>query len=177
MFDYRVEYFGEKMSGICFTVNGWVQSYGSRCTRPPVIYGDVTRPAAMTVEEFKWAQSLTSKPVKGMLTGWYFTGGCIRYCLLRMIVLNLRFAPYHLNLYVLSSPGPVTILNWSFPRKDVSRSYQAFQIGLALREEVKDLEAAGCRVIQVDEPAIREGLPLKNERWPGYLEWAVNAFR
>ncbi|GMH38377.1 hypothetical protein BSKO_06261 [Bryopsis sp. KO-2023] len=136
-----VEYFGEKMEGICFTLNGWVQSYGSRCTRPPIFYADISRPSPMTVEEFKWAQDLTPKPVKGMLT------------------------------------GPVTILNWSFPRKDIPRSAQAFQLGLALREEVKDLEAAGCRVIQVDEPAIREGLPLKKDRWTGYLEWAVDAFR
>lgn len=99
-----VEYFGEKMEGICFTLNGWVQSYGSRCTRPPIFYADITRPEAMTVEEYKWAQDLTKKPVKGMLT------------------------------------GPVTILNWSFPRKDIPRSAQAFQLGLALREEVKDLE-------------------------------------
>lgn len=137
----RVEYFGEKINGICFTQNGWVQSYGSRCTRPPIIYDDIVRPAAMTVEEFEWAQSLTPTPVKGMLT------------------------------------GPVTILNWSFPRKDISRSSQAFQIALAIREEVKDLEVAGCKVIQVDEPAIREGLPLKKENWDGYLEWAVDAFR
>lgn len=109
----RVEYFGQKLDGFCFTEHGWVQSYGSRYVRPPVIYGDVKRQSAMTVKEFKYAQDLTKRPVKGMLT------------------------------------GPVTILNWSFPRKDITRQAQAFQIALALREEVADLESAGCRVIQV----------------------------
>ena len=109
----RVEYFGQKLDGFCFTEHGWVQSYGSRYVRPPVIFGDVKRQSAMTVKEFKYAQDLTKRPVKGMLT------------------------------------GPVTILNWSFPRKDITREAQAFQIALALREEVADLESAGCRVIQV----------------------------
>eukprot|EP00803_Ostreobium_quekettii_P006679 evm.model.scf_2322.1 EVM.evm.TU.scf_2322.1 scf_2322:720-7536(+) len=136
-----VEYFGQKLQGMYFTNNGWVQSYGSRCIRPPIIVGDVHRREPMTIEEYKIAQSLTKKPVKGMLT------------------------------------GPVTILNWSFPRKDISRKAQAMQLALALREEVKDLELAGCKVIQVDEPAIREGLPLKKARWGSYLSWAVDAFR
>lgn len=136
-----VEYFGQQLSGFAFTEHGWVQSYGSRCVRPPIIYGDVARPQPMTVREFQVAQALTAKPVKGMLT------------------------------------GPVTILNWSFPRADISRREQAFQIALALREEVADLEAAGARIIQVDEPALREGLPLKPERWSEYLSWAVDAFR
>lgn len=136
-----VEYFGQQLSGFAFTANGWVQSYGSRYVRPPIIFGDVARPEPMTVREFQVAQALTQKPVKGMLT------------------------------------GPVTILNWSFPRGDISRQEQAFQIALALREEVADLEAAGAQVIQVDEPALREGLPLKLERWSEYLSWAVDAFR
>jgi len=136
-----VEYFGQQLSGFAFTENGWVQSYGSRYVRPPIIFGDVDRPAPMTVREFKVAQALTKKPVKGMLT------------------------------------GPITMLNWSFPRTDVSRQDQAFQIALALREEVADLEAAGAVIIQVDEPALREGLPLKVERWHEYLSWAVDAFR
>ncbi|NWF59160.1 MAG: 5-methyltetrahydropteroyltriglutamate--homocysteine S-methyltransferase, partial [Fischerella sp.] len=136
-----VEYFGQQLSGFAFTENGWVQSYGSRCVRPPIIYGDVARPQPMTVREFQVAQALTQKPVKGMLT------------------------------------GPITILNWSFPRSDISRQEQAFQIALAIRKEVADLEAAGARVIQVDEPALREGLPLKLERWNDYLSWAVDAFR
>lgn len=136
-----VEYFGQQLAGFAFTENGWVQSYGSRYVRPPIIYGDVARPQPMTVREFQVAQALTEKPVKGMLT------------------------------------GPITILNWSFPRVDLSRQEQAFQIALALREEVADLEAAGAQVIQVDEPALREGLPLKLERWNHYLSWAVDAFR
>lgn len=136
-----VEYFGQQLDGFAFTVHGWVQSYGSRCVRPPIIYGDVVRPHPMTVREFQVAQSLTQKPVKGMLT------------------------------------GPVTILNWSFPRADVSRQEQAFQIALALRQEVADLETTGAQIIQVDEPALREGLPLKVERWSTYLSWAVDAFR
>ncbi|MEH2290633.1 5-methyltetrahydropteroyltriglutamate--homocysteine S-methyltransferase [Nostoc sp.] len=136
-----VEFFGQQLSGFAFTENGWVQSYGSRYVRPPIIYGDVVRTAPMTVREFQVAQSLTEKPVKGMLT------------------------------------APVTILNWSYPRTDISRSEQAFQIALALRDEVADLEAAGAKVIQVDEPALREGLPLKVERWNEYLSWAVDAFR
>ncbi|MEH2080327.1 MAG: 5-methyltetrahydropteroyltriglutamate--homocysteine S-methyltransferase [Nostoc sp.] len=136
-----VEFFGQQLSGFAFTENGWVQSYGSRYVRPPIIYGDVVRTAPMTVREFQAAQSLTEKPVKGMLT------------------------------------APVTILNWSYPRTDISKSEQAFQIALALRDEVADLEAAGAKVIQVDEPALREGLPLKVERWNEYLSWAVDAFR
>ncbi|MGI0479696.1 5-methyltetrahydropteroyltriglutamate--homocysteine S-methyltransferase [Geminocystis sp. CENA526] len=136
-----VEYFGQQLSGFAFTEHGWVQSYGSRYVRPPIIFGDIARPEPMTIREFEVAQSLTTKPVKGMLT------------------------------------GPVTILNWSFPRTDISRQDQAFQIALALREEVADLEKAGAKVIQVDEPAFREGLPLKQERWSNYLAWAVDAFR
>jgi len=136
-----VEYFGQQLEGFAFTVHGWVQSYGSRCVRPPIIYGDVSRPHSMTVREFKVAQSLTQKPVKGMLT------------------------------------GPVTAINWSFTRTDIPRRDQAMQIALALREEVADLEAAGAVIVQVDEPALREGLPLKSERWHEYLRWAVDAFR
>lgn len=136
-----VEYFGQQLEGFAFTVHGWVQSYGSRCVRPPIIYGDVSRPYPMTVREFQVAQSLTEKPVKGMLT------------------------------------APTTIINWSFPRADISRREQAFQIALALRREIIDLEAAGAEIIQVDEPALREGLPLKVERWSDYLSWAVDAFR
>jgi 5-methyltetrahydropteroyltriglutamate--homocysteine methyltransferase len=136
-----VEYFAEKLQGFAFTTNGWVQSYGSRCVRPPVIFADLERPAAMTVREFVVAQSFTTKPVKGMLT------------------------------------GPVTILNWSFPRKDITRKQQAFQLALCLRDEVKDLEDAKCAVIQVDEPALREGMPLKAEKKDEYLQWGVDAFR
>lgn len=136
-----VEFFGQQLCGFAFTEHGWVQSYGSRCVRPPIIYGDIERPQPMTLREFKVAQSLTQKPVKGMLT------------------------------------GPVTMLNWSFPRSDIPRSEQAFQIALALRQEVADLEAAGAKIIQIDEPALREGLPLKPERWSEYLTWAVDAFR
>ncbi len=136
-----VEYFGENLDGFAFTQNGWVQSYGSRCVKPPVIIGDVSRPAAITVEWAKYAQSLTEKPVKGMLT------------------------------------GPVTILCWSFPREDVSRETIAKQIALALRDEVEDLEKAGIGIIQIDEPALREGLPLRQSDWAAYLAWAVDAFR
>ncbi|WP_413736192.1 5-methyltetrahydropteroyltriglutamate--homocysteine S-methyltransferase [Sodalis sp. RH21] len=136
-----VEYFGENLDGFVFTQNGWVQSYGSRCVKPPIIIGDISRPEAITVEWAKFAQSLTDKPVKGMLT------------------------------------GPVTILCWSFPREDVSRKTIARQIALALRDEVADLEQAGIGIIQIDEPALREGLPLRQSEWPAYLEWAVEAFR
>ncbi|WP_168385939.1 5-methyltetrahydropteroyltriglutamate--homocysteine S-methyltransferase [Erwinia amylovora] len=136
-----VEYFGEHLDGFIFTHNGWVQSYGSRCVKPPVIIGDVSRPEAITVEWAKYAQSLTDKPVKGMLT------------------------------------GPVTILCWSFPREDVSRETIAKQIALALRDEVEDLEKAGIGIIQIDEPALREGLPLHQSDWAAYLAWAVDAFR
>ena len=136
-----VEYFGENLWGYAFTANGWVQSYGSRCVKPPIIYGDVYRPEPITVETACYAQSLTSKPVKGMLT------------------------------------GPITMLQWSFVRDDQPRSETALQIALALRDEVADLERAGIRVIQIDEPALREGLPLKKRDSPAYLEWAVRAFR
>ncbi|HLW19124.1 MAG TPA: 5-methyltetrahydropteroyltriglutamate--homocysteine S-methyltransferase, partial [Cyclobacteriaceae bacterium] len=136
-----VEYFGEQLSGFAFTKNGWVQSYGSRCVKPPIIYGDVWRPKPMTVYWSKYAQSLTEKVVKGMLT------------------------------------GPVTILQWSFVRDDQSRSATCRQIALAIRDEVTDLEKAGIRIIQIDEPAIREGLPLRQAEWQQYLNWAVEAFR
>jgi 5-methyltetrahydropteroyltriglutamate--homocysteine methyltransferase len=136
-----VEYFAEFLEGFAFTQNGWVQSYGSRCVKPPVIFGDVSRPRPMTVEWSRYAQSLTTRPVKGMLT------------------------------------GPITILQWSFPRNDIPRQQIAWQIALALRAEVQDLEAAGIRIIQVDEPALREGLPLRRADWAAYLEWAVQAFR
>ncbi|WP_378105460.1 5-methyltetrahydropteroyltriglutamate--homocysteine S-methyltransferase [Chryseobacterium sp. sg2396] len=136
-----VEYFGEQLAGFAFTQNGWVQSYGSRCVKPPVIYGDVHRPAPMTVYWSEYAQSLTKKWVKGMLT------------------------------------GPVTILQWSFVRDDQPRSLTCKQIALAIRDEVTDLERAGIRIIQIDEPAIREGLPLRAAEWQNYLRWAVEAFR
>jgi len=136
-----VEYFGEQLKGYCFSKNGWVQSYGTRCVKPPILYGDVIRPEAMTVNWITYAQSLTDKPMKGMLT------------------------------------GPVTILCWSFIRDDQPRSVTCKQIALALREEVKDLEEAGIGVIQVDEPAIREGLPLSRNDWENYLQWAIDCFR
>src|SRR6266581_4558645 len=136
-----VEYFGEQLDGFAFTEHGWVQSYGSRYVKPPIIYGDVSRPKAMTVRWSTFAQSKSARPVKGMLT------------------------------------GPVTILQWSFVRDDQPRAETAKQLALAIRDEVKDLEAAGIRVIQIDEPALREGLPLRRADWPAYLEWAVNAFR
>ena len=136
-----VEYFGELLWGYAFSENGWVQSYGSRCVKPPIIYGDVYRPEPMTVETARYAQSLTDKPMKGMLT------------------------------------GPVTMLQWSFVRDDQPRETTALQLALAIREEVCDLERAGIRVIQIDEPALREGLPLRQGDWAAYLEWAVRAFR
>jgi len=136
-----VEYFGEQLDGFVFSENGWVQSYGSRCVKPPIIYGDVSRPKPMTVRWSRFAQSLSDRPVKGMLT------------------------------------GPVTILQWSFVRDDQPRSQTCRQIALAIRDEVADLEAAGIKVIQIDEPAIREGLPLRRADWLEYLEWSVNAFR
>lgn len=137
-----VQYFGERLDGYVFTTNGWVQSYGSRCVRPPIIVGDISRPAAMTVKESKYAASISKKPMKGMLT------------------------------------GPITCLRWSFPRDDVHQSVQAQQLALALRDEVIDLEAAGIYVIQVDEPALREGLPLrKGTEREKYLTWAVNSFK
>ncbi|MDR8389975.1 5-methyltetrahydropteroyltriglutamate--homocysteine S-methyltransferase [Aliifodinibius sp. S!AR15-10] len=136
-----VEYFGEHFSGFAFTQNGWVQSYGTRGVKPPIIYGDVNRPEAITVKWSTYAQSKTDKPVKGMLT------------------------------------GPVTILQWSFPRDDQPRSDTAKQIALAIRDEVSDLEEAGISAIQIDEPAFREGLPLRRIDWDHYLTWAVDAFR
>jgi 5-methyltetrahydropteroyltriglutamate--homocysteine methyltransferase len=136
-----VEYFGEQLDGYLFTKLGWVQSYGSRCVKPPVIYGDVARRAPMTVRWSRYAQSLTAKPMKGMLT------------------------------------GPVTMLQWSFVRDDLPRETVCRQIALALRDEVHDLEAAGIDVIQIDEPALREGLPLRHTDWPRYLDWAVECFR
>jgi 5-methyltetrahydropteroyltriglutamate--homocysteine methyltransferase len=136
-----VEYFGEQLDGFAFSANGWVQSYGSRCVKPPVIYGDVARPAAMTVAWTVYAQSLTRRPMKGMLT------------------------------------GPITILQWSFVRDDQPRSLTAAQIAWAIRDEVVDLEGAGIGIIQIDEPAIREGLPLRRAGWKPYLEWATRAFR
>lgn len=136
-----VEYFGEQLEGFAISEYGWVQSYGSRCVKPPIIYGDVSRPKPMTVRWSEYAQSLSDRPVKGMLT------------------------------------GPVTILQWSFVRDDQPRSQTCRQIALAIRDEVDDLEAAGIRVIQIDEPAIREGLPLHRANWPEYLDWSVNAFR
>ncbi|GLX16176.1 5-methyltetrahydropteroyltriglutamate--homocysteine methyltransferase [Pseudomonas straminea] len=136
-----VEYFTEQLDGYLFTRFGWVQSYGSRCVKPAIIYGDLSRPKAMTVEWIRYAQSLTGKVMKGMLT------------------------------------GPVTMLMWSFPREDVSREVQARQLALALREEVVDLEAAGIKVIQIDEAAFREGLPLRKAEWQRYLDWATESFR
>jgi 5-methyltetrahydropteroyltriglutamate--homocysteine methyltransferase len=136
-----VEYFGEQLEGFAFTKLGWVQSYGSRCVKPPIIFGDVVRPAPMTVRWSQYAQSLTQRPMKGMLT------------------------------------GPVTVLQWSFVRDDQARSATCRQIALALRDEVSDLEAAGIGIIQIDEPAIREGLPLRRGQWRDYLDWAVEAFR
>jgi 5-methyltetrahydropteroyltriglutamate--homocysteine methyltransferase len=136
-----VEFFGEKLGGFAFTRNGWVQSYGSRCVKPPVIYGDVEFLAPMTVKESLFAQSLTEKPIKGMLK------------------------------------GPTTILNWSFVRDDLPRQQVAFQIALSLRREIEALEVNGIQMIQVDEPALREGLPLKKSKWDEYLDWAVHAFR
>ncbi|MET3379649.1 5-methyltetrahydropteroyltriglutamate--homocysteine S-methyltransferase [Variovorax paradoxus] len=136
-----VEYFGEQLDGYAFSQFGWVQSYGSRCVKPPILFGDISRPKAMTVEWIKYAQSLTQKPMKGMLT------------------------------------GPVTILNWSFVRDDQPRSVSCHQLALAIREEVLDLEKAGVRVIQIDEAALREGLPLRKSQWQEYLDWAVESFR
>ncbi len=136
-----VQYFGEQLSGFAFTKHAWVQSYGSRCVRPPIIYGDVSRPGPMTVEWWRYAQSLTERPMKGMLT------------------------------------GPVTILNWSFVRDDQPRSATCRQIAFAIRDEVIDLEKAGATVVQIDEPALREGLPLRHGEWQAYLDWAVECFR
>jgi len=136
-----VQYFGEQLNGFIFTQLGWVQSYGSRYVRPPIVVSDVSRPSPMTVRWSAYAQSQTQKPMKGMLT------------------------------------GPVTILNWSFPRADVSKEVQSKQLALALRDEVVDLANAGIKAIQVDEPAIREGLPLRKADWDNYLKWAVDSFR
>jgi 5-methyltetrahydropteroyltriglutamate--homocysteine methyltransferase len=136
-----VEYFGEQLDGYAFSQFGWVQSYGSRCVKPPILFGDISRPKAMTVTWIQYAQSLTTKPMKGMLT------------------------------------GPVTILNWSFVRDDQPRSVSCRQLALAIREEVLDLERAGVRVIQIDEAALREGLPLRRAQWKQYLDWAVESFR
>jgi len=136
-----VQYFGEQLSGFAFTVSAWVQSYGSRCVRPPILFGDVSRPRPMTVEWWLYAQSLTDKPMKGMLT------------------------------------GPVTILNWSFVRDDQPREASCRQIALAIRDEVVDLEKAGAKAIQIDEAALREGLPLRRRDWQQYLDWAVDCFR
>jgi 5-methyltetrahydropteroyltriglutamate--homocysteine methyltransferase len=136
-----VEYFGEQLDGYAFSQSGWVQSYGSRCVKPPILFGDITRPRAMTVEWIKYAQSLTQRPMKGMLT------------------------------------GPVTILNWSFVRDDQPRPVSCRQLALAMRAEVLDLERAGVHVIQIDEAALREGLPLRKSQWKEYLDWAVESFR
>ncbi|PSF09121.1 5-methyltetrahydropteroyltriglutamate--homocysteine S-methyltransferase [Marinobacter halophilus] len=136
-----VEYFGEQLDGYAFTRFGWVQSYGSRCVKPPILFGDIHRPKAMTVAWTRYAQSLTDKPVKGMLT------------------------------------GPVTILNWSFVRDDQPRKDSCLQLALAIREEVQDLEKAGVDIIQIDEAALREGLPLRQSDWDTYLDWTINSFR
>ncbi|WP_426140460.1 5-methyltetrahydropteroyltriglutamate--homocysteine S-methyltransferase [Pseudomonas sp. DWP3-1-2] len=136
-----VEYFAEQLDGYAFTRFGWVQSYGSRCVKPAVIFGDISRPHAMTVDWIRYAQSLTDKVMKGMLT------------------------------------GPVTMLMWSFPREDVSREVQARQLALAIRDEVVDLETAGIKIVQIDEAAFREGLPLRRAHWQAYLSWAAEAFR
>ncbi|HYR24996.1 MAG TPA: 5-methyltetrahydropteroyltriglutamate--homocysteine S-methyltransferase, partial [Aquabacterium sp.] len=136
-----VEYFGEQLEGYAFSQFGWVQSYGSRCVKPPILFGDIERPHPMTVDWTRYAQSLTPRPMKGMLT------------------------------------GPVTLLNWSFVRDDQPRSVTCTQLALAIRAEVQDLERAGVRIIQIDEAALREGLPLRRTQWPAYLDWAVAAFR
>ncbi len=136
-----VEFFGEQLDGYAFSQFGWVQSYGSRCVKPPILFGDISRPHPMTVEWSTYAQSLTEKPMKGMLT------------------------------------GPVTMLNWSFVRDDQPRSASCKQLALAIRDEVMDLEKAGVGVIQIDEPALREGLPLRESQWQDYLDWAVESFR
>lgn len=136
-----VEYFGEQLEGYAFSQFGWVQSYGSRCVKPPILFGDISRPRAMTVDWATYAQSLTHKPMKGMLT------------------------------------GPVTILNWSFVRDDQPRSQSCLQLALAMRQEVLDLEQAGVQLIQIDEAALREGLPLRRAQWQHYLDWAIESFR
>lgn len=136
-----VEYFGELLQGYVFSQQGWVQSYGSRCVKPPIIFGDISRPEPMTVEWITYAQSLTAQPMKGMLT------------------------------------GPVTMLNWSFVRDDQPRSETCYQLAMAIRQEVLDLEKAGIRIIQIDEAALREGLPLRRSEWQRYLDWAIRSFR
>ena len=137
-----VEYFGENLDGFIFTQKAWVQSYGTRCVKPPIVWGDISRPRPVTVNYIVYAQSLTNKYMKGMLT------------------------------------GPVTILNWSFPREDISWPESAIQIALAIREEVLDLEAHGIKIIQIDEAALREKLPLRKSHWHSeYLDWAIPAFR
>ncbi|CAH0530325.1 5-methyltetrahydropteroyltriglutamate--homocysteine S-methyltransferase [Vibrio hippocampi] len=136
-----VEYFGEQLDGYAFSQLGWVQSYGSRCVKPPILFGDISRPQPMTVAWTQYAQSITDKPMKGMLT------------------------------------GPVTILNWSFVRDDQPRRNSCLQLALAIRQEVQDLEAAGVNIIQIDEAALREGLPLRQSEWPSYLDWAVESYR
>jgi 5-methyltetrahydropteroyltriglutamate--homocysteine methyltransferase len=136
-----VEYFGQQLNGYAFSQLGWVQSYGSRCVKPPILFGDISRPRPMTVDWIRYAQTLTRKPMKGMLT------------------------------------GPVTILNWSFVRDDQPRASTCYQLALAIRQEVQDLERAGVRIIQIDEAALREGLPLRRAEWPEYLEWAIDSFR
>ena len=136
-----VEYFGEQLDGYAFSQFGWVQSYGSRCVKPPILFGDISRPKAMTVEWIRYAQSLTKKPLKGMLT------------------------------------GPVTILNWSFVRDDQPRRETCLQLALAIREEVLDLEASGARIIQIDEAALREGLPRRQADWNNSLDWDLEQFR
>ena len=137
-----VEFFGENLAGYVFTEKAWVQSYGTRCVKPPIIFGDIKRTKPMTVDYIKYAQSLTNKPVKGMLT------------------------------------GPVTILNWSFPREDISLKEMAYEIGIAIRDEVCDLEKAGIKIIQIDEAALREKLPIRKDEWYSeYLDWAIPAFR
>src|SRR6201989_1538649 len=135
-----VQYFGEQLDGYAFSQFGWVQSYGSRCVKPPLPFGGISRPRPMTVEWIRFAQSLTQRPMKGMLT------------------------------------GPVTILNWSFVRDDQPRSVSCHQLALAIRQEVLDLERAGVRVIQIDEAALREGLPLRRSQWNEHLHWAVDSF-
>lgn len=136
-----VEFFGEQLEGFAFTQNGWVQSYGSRCVKPPIIFGDVSRPTPMTVQWSKYAASLTKRPMKGMLT------------------------------------GPITMMKWAFPRNDESLDVVCKQIALALRDETKDLEDAGIKAIQMDEPAIREAMPLKSSKAKEYLKWAVDVFK
>ena len=136
-----VAYFGEQLEGFACTANGWVQSYGSRCVKPPILFGDVARAQAMTVDWITYAQSLTQAPLKGMLT------------------------------------GPNTLLQWSFVRSDQPHEDTALQLALAMRDEVLDLEAAGIAIIQIDEPALREGLPLRRAHWKLYLDWAARAFR